>query len=542
MGLSVVERKASGVYYTNAAVSDVLARWAIRSATDAVLEPCCGDGVFLRAASTRLSDLGGSTRGSTLTAVEIDEQVRARASAEAPEARFFSEDFFDLMPPHLGEFDAVIGNPPFVRYHLFTGQVRERALWLAQTLGVRLSGLTSAWVPFLLHATRFLKPGGRMAVVAPYELTYAIYSRPFVEYLAKHFASVTTLVFEVPLFPELNEKAVLLLCDGYGGRTSKVGFVHAPSVSDIEAGEITAHASVGVNDLVAGASRPRLLETQRDVQDLYSGLRQHEKVVRLGDVASLTIGYVTGDNQFFHLSRDGAAALGLPSSALRVAVRKGSDLKASGLALTAEDARRLAETGENLLFCPSEEETGHPAVAAYIRSGEADGGASNRFKSRARRRWWRVPGVQPPDLFLTVFGHAGPRLVANEARVVATNTILVLQLLPGGPSALTLCAAAQSTLAFLSAEIEGHHLGGGALKFEPSEARRWILPAGVTVPPEAMAEMDEALRKADPARASAIADRVFLVEGLGLSQREVASLQDAVRRLREGRSRRRHRT
>ena len=542
MALSVLERKAAGAYYTSATVCDLLARWAVRSATDAVLEPCCGEGVFLRAVARRTSELGGDNRGANLTAVELDDQARDRAVVEAPGARFFSEDFFELLPPRLGEFEAVIGNPPFVRYHLFTGRTRERALWLAQTLGVRLSGLTSAWVPFLLHATRFLKSGGRMAVVAPYELTYAIYSRPFVEYLARHFSSVTVLVFQEPLFPELNEKAVLLLCDGYGGTTSTLGFIHAASVADVATGEIRADASVGVRDLAAGAARIRLLEAQHDVQGLYARLGQHERVVRLGDVASLTIGYVTGDNRFFHLSMEKAASLGLPPSALQAAVRKGSDFKAVGLALTAGDAQRLTETGDNLLFYPAEEASRHPAIAAYILAGESDGGASDRFKSRARRTWWRVPGVQAPDMFLTVFGHAGPRLVANDARVVATNTVLVLRLLPGGPPALVLAASAHTSLAFLSAEVEGHHLGGGALKFEPSEARRWMLPAGVAVPQDALAEIDMALRKGDPDLAWAVADRVFLVEGLGLSQHEVSSLQEAVRSLREGRSVRRQRS
>ncbi len=515
-----------------------LAQWAIRSAENTVLEPCCGEGVFLRAARRRTAQIGEDLRGGNVTAVELDGQARIRASAEVPRARLIHEDFFDLSPARIGTFDAVIGNPPFVRYHLFTGDARQRALWLARTLGVQLSGLTSSWVPFLLHASRFLKLGGRMAVVVPYELTYAIYARPFIEYVASRFASVTLLIFGEPLFPELNEKAALLLCDGFGGRTPAIDVVHLPSLAHMPEQAMPTGCPILAKDLVTGAFRVRLLEVSQSVRRLYSTLGEHAKVVRLGDNATLTIGYVTGDNAFFHMNRERALSHGLPLDALRIAVRKGSDLNTVGLGLTEVDASRLVAAGENLLFYP-EQQTRHPAVTAYIQSGESTGRGANNFKARARRTWWRVPGVSAPDMFLTVFGHSGPRLVANDAGVVATNSVLVLRLREGAPGAHALAAAARTTLAALSAEIEGHHLGGGALKFEPCEARRWMLPARVALDPSSLVEIDRALREGNLDRANDLADRSFLMKGLGLTHVEVLALREAVQVLREGRTKRR---
>lgn len=536
--VTLEDRKAGGVYYTAAGVADFLAGWALRTAGDCVLEPCCGDGAFVCAAARRLHELGADAVGASITAVDIDGTVRPKVTMAAPGGRLVVQDFFRITPGELGHHDAVVGNPPFVRYHRFAGDVRERALRAAAELGVRVSGLTSAWVPFLLHATRFLNPAGRMAVVAPFEMTYAIYARPFVSYLAAHFGEVTMLTFQQPLFPELNEKTILLLCDGYGGSTDAIGVAHLQSPQDLAETDIRADSQIRAADLADGSARFRLLDAPPETQDLYAELAGHEQVARLGDLASLTIGYVTGDNAFFHLSPGAAAAHGLPESVLRVAVRKGSDFSGVGLGLRASEVTRLGQEGEHLLFYPAAHEACQEAVARYIRSGESGGGASSRFKARARSTWWLVPGVTEPDMFLTVFGNAGPRLVANDARVVATNSVLVLHVKAGLDHHL-LAAAASTSLAALSAEVEGHHLGGGALKFEPCEARRWLLPARVAVTRGDLAEIDRALRHGDSIRATAVADAAFLEQGLGLTRQQVGSLQEATRQLRAGRTKRR---
>lgn len=54
-------RKARGAFFTPALVSDFLASWAIRSETDRVLEPSCGEASFLLAAAARLRKLKSQT-------------------------------------------------------------------------------------------------------------------------------------------------------------------------------------------------------------------------------------------------------------------------------------------------------------------------------------------------------------------------------------------------------------------------------------------------------------------------------------------------
>ena len=117
LGVASPNLKRTGAYYTADAVADFLVRWAVREPTDRVLDPSFGGGVFLDAAAARICDLGGNP-ATTVHGVELDpevhrEVVRRLAPDVAPDhltrADFFSVD---------GEptYDAVVGNPPFVRY------------------------------------------------------------------------------------------------------------------------------------------------------------------------------------------------------------------------------------------------------------------------------------------------------------------------------------------------------------------------------------------------------------------------------------------
>src|SRR5690348_8333997 len=60
VGDSEEQRKARGAFFTPPAIADYLARHAIKSSSDRVLDPTCGESVFLIAGGQRLASLGAS--------------------------------------------------------------------------------------------------------------------------------------------------------------------------------------------------------------------------------------------------------------------------------------------------------------------------------------------------------------------------------------------------------------------------------------------------------------------------------------------------
>ncbi len=84
--------------------------------------------------------------------------ARAILSAHGADARIEVGDFFDYSTST--SYDAVIGNPPYVRYQEFTGAARTKARRAALEVGVPLSGLASSWAAFTVQAARLVAPTG----------------------------------------------------------------------------------------------------------------------------------------------------------------------------------------------------------------------------------------------------------------------------------------------------------------------------------------------------------------------------------------------
>ena len=132
-------RKARGAFFTPEPIADYLADWAVEDDPAAtVLDPTCGEAVFLLAAARRLARVGAGQQELATQVLGVDlHQNSFRRSAQLLEAEglagtFLVDDFFGLETPErlgakLPQVDAVIGNPPFVRYQNHTGLERKRA-------------------------------------------------------------------------------------------------------------------------------------------------------------------------------------------------------------------------------------------------------------------------------------------------------------------------------------------------------------------------------------------------------------------------------
>ncbi len=269
-------------------------------------------------------------------------------------------------------------------------------------------------------------------------------------------------------------------------------------------------------------------------RSLYRDLRRHKLVRRLGDVADVGIGYVTGANAFFHLSHDEATRWRIPDEFLRPAVLRGRSLR--GLRFTREDWHGTLRAGEAafLLHITADECRLPEGVRRYIGHG-VKLGVPNAFKCRTRSPWYRVPHVHLPDALLTYMIGVEPSFVANDAGVVVPNSLHMVRLRPGGaPSPAALAAMWQTSLTRLSVEIEGHALGGGMLKLEPTEAGNVLLAGNGAAPGhlDGLArELDALLRRGERAAARTLADKALLIDGLGLDEKDCRALRKAAETL-----------
>src|SRR5258708_29884748 len=167
------DTKLRGGYYTPPDVASLLSNWALVSGEERVLEPSCGDGNFIEAALGRLHGRG------FITGVELSPTEAGKAlSRGGDRARIVFGDVFDWYSRRRasGVYDAVLGNPPFIRYQNFPEAHRQPAFDLMRSRGLNPSRLTNAWVPFVVLATDALKDGGRLGLVMPAELLQVGYA------------------------------------------------------------------------------------------------------------------------------------------------------------------------------------------------------------------------------------------------------------------------------------------------------------------------------------------------------------------------------
>ncbi len=540
--------KDLGAYYTDDLVASFLVWWAVRSPADTVMDPCFGAGVFLRQACERLRTLGGDPR-TQVFGVEIEAGSHRHVTAElsdqfgVPSRNLQCGDFFEIEPDE-SPYDAVVGNPPFIRYQRFKGEARRRALDCAARHCVRLSALSSSWAPFIVHSVASVRPGGRLAMVVPAEIGHATYARAVLSHLRRSFGRITLVSFREKLFPGLSEDTLLLLAEERAADGSSLlwrNLTHAGELGGLVGGASMPPAvPIDGEALAKGHVRLKEYLVPEGLRSLYRALSRHPGVRRLGDLADIGIGYVTGANGFFHLTPASRDHWSIPYEFLRPAVRRSRALR--GVRLTTADWERGLLSADTAWLLYLRSETDIPAaVHRYLQAGERQG-VSKAYKCRTREPWYQVPHVYQPDALLTYMSGETPRLVSNCAGVVAPNTFHVVRLRRTSPlTATALSLLWQSSLSQFSAEMEGHALGGGMLKLEPTEAERVLVPICPPgwLPGEVLDDWDRKARNGEGAGLQALADQIILREGLGLSGSEIGALRDGLLALRDRRAPRR---
>lgn len=543
--LSSVQRKHLGAFYTPRELTDFATQYAIGDAGARVLDPGCGDAAFLVSAAHRLLSLGTSREqaAAQIMGVDLNDDAVQTANAELSrhgiqKASLHQGNFFQISTAShraLAGMDALIGNPPYVRYQLFRDENREFGLKAALRAGVLLPQLSSSWAPYIVHASTFLKPGGRFALVLPGELLHVGYAAAVREFLLRNFRELSIVTFEEKVFPGALEEVVLLLgkkTPGEGDGQLNVCRLH--SLSDLSPGPEAVLSEGRLWTPPSGERWSSALLEEESMGRMRAALL-HAGFGTLGDLSRVDIGAVTGANEFFVLTRAQVAEHRLPGHVLLPVISKAAHVQ--GASFTEADFRERVRAGEAmyLLFAGESEAASSDAVRAYLKLGEAQK-LPERYKCRTRKPWFTVPYVRRPDLFLTYMSHVAPRLVVNEARATNTNTIHGV-FLQNPALAKPLAAAFLNSATLLSAELEGRSYGGGVLKMEPREALKLRVPpldeARVEKLHAALPELDRLVRAQNIEAASAHVDKIVLAPALPAS--DIQEIQTALSSLRERR-------
>jgi type I restriction-modification system DNA methylase subunit len=289
--ISPDERHQLGQFYTPPAICELIAKWAIRSPDDIVLDPGCGSGGFLSAAYRVLTKLK-TGKDSIPPPKGIHEKILAQLygvdinpfpahlsainlamkDIRAPSTglNIIVEDFFSIEPnvvklmPYTiktiaGEFkreikvplfDVIIGNPPYTRWVEIPEQTQNlikrelEVLMKKYKLTPQLAkGVEPGiYVYWIMHATKFLKPGGRLGMIISNLWMQTNYGIGFGQFLLDNYKVKAIVDFTLRLFTALISTCVILAEkeeDISKLAENEVVFIHIPgTIESIDVNEI----------------------------------------------------------------------------------------------------------------------------------------------------------------------------------------------------------------------------------------------------------------------------------------------------------------
>ena len=121
------EQKLRGAYYTPLQLANAMVNICSTDNIHTVLEPSCGDGVFLDS----LKQLLLIDKIDSVDAVEIESdeaKIVQNKYTNYDNVHVLNEDFFEFysrMVTSRKQYDLILGNPPYIRYQYLTETQRQ---------------------------------------------------------------------------------------------------------------------------------------------------------------------------------------------------------------------------------------------------------------------------------------------------------------------------------------------------------------------------------------------------------------------------------
>ena len=529
------EQKLRGGFYTEHAIASFLTRWVKASKPKLILEPSCGDGAFLCAIEeTKISTIKQIVACEINKAEAIKAANRTKLPVQVKNIDFLSWYLCYNQKEKL--FDAVIGNPPFIRYQYLPAEQQLLAEKVFAQLELPFTKHTNAWVPFVLASIRLLRPGGRLAMVIPSEIFHIPHAQSLRRYLVEQCSKILLIDPAEIWFDGTLQGTVLLMAEKKNELSEKgKGIAIFPAKSrKALAGDPEDYfqRAVYTNDVtLEGKWMSIFLSPQERI--LLSELKTCNDIKKFTDIASVDVGIVTGANKFFLVPDTIVEEFSLQKWAYPMFGR--SD-HVKGLIYSDKDHAANKKDGLPVNFLWFQEdhiEKLPPNVKKYLDLGLSQK-LNTRFKCRTRKTWYNVPSVYSAPISMLKRAHHYPRLVLNSANAYTTDTAYRIQPLKISPQALVFSFV--NSLTCLTAEMEGRHYGGGVLELVPSEIERLLVPL-VNVNNVDLSAADKKFRRFQDDSDFLQMHDAFVLGKIGVSKTDQLRLHSAWLKLRDRRHR-----
>lgn len=411
------KRYEIGQFFTPEPIADFMAEAVRDIDPETVCDPGVGGGVLLRAIGPGPKRFGCDIDSAAvrLSSASLEEQG---GELEVVEGNFLD---LDSWPFSVGEFDAFISNPPYIRHHNLTARDKALAKHYSTILGTTVSGLSGSYVYFFLEALLRLRVGGRLVFITPTEFLDVRYGAAVKQALLAHCDIDDVIVLEMDdlAFDGVLTTSAITIATKKEQPSGRFRLTEAQMN-----GGVIRQRQVELTCEEAPPSlrwTPLLPSRAEKILPLIEG-----RTAKLSDYARVRRGIATGDNSFFCLTQAQVDEWAIEPDYLVPVVVGSKDLPENGAVLTRDYWAGRKKTGARswLLWChkPKGELAG-TKVLRYIEHGESQD-LQERFNCRARDPWYGVERVAAADFFVTYMSRQKARFVRNEAGARCMTSLL----------------------------------------------------------------------------------------------------------------------
>lgn len=509
------EQKLRGAYYTPLKLAEKMVEFfKDDESIKTILEPSCGDGVFVDA----LFETQFLSEKKTVTAIEIEkceaEKLNRKLKGKA-NINVLNQDFFEFYHKNKEDqkYDLILGNPPYIRYQYLEDKQREEMADILTAHGMKSNKLINTWVGFMVSCVHMLNTNGKIAFVIPAEILQVAYAEDLRLFLANELSKITLLTFEELVFPGIEQEVVVFI--GEKGDCEKgIKIVELNNLDDLDNLDINANGFQKLNHVHEKWTK---YFTSLEENQLISCIKQDDRFQKLSDTGIINVGITTGNNKYFSVDQGTVNKFDL-SDVVRPLIGRSSH--AHSIYFYQEDWQKNADQGKAAYLIDFPDESIDEYTQGqrdYIKLGE-ENGENSGYKCRIRDRWYQIPSIWVPDAFFLRRNNLYPKFVMNCCNAVSTDTMHRIKFNEGiEPERIIL--SYYNSISFAFTEICGRSYGGGVLEILPGEVGNILVPILDCVPleriREVLKEIDKIIRnEEDIENALNIVDNEILVQYL----------------------------
>jgi len=473
------KEKLRGAYYTPLTLAEKMIDFFVKDKNiRSILEPSCGDGVFIDAALEQ----GLLADGKSMTAVEIEKDETDKLSVKYvsnSNIHIINRDFFEFYRENThNKYDLIVGNPPYIRYQYLMESQRTEMSEILISQGMKSNKLINAWVGFIVACVQMLSDNGKIAFVIPAEILQVVYAEDLRFFLAEKLSKITLLTFEELVFPDIEQEVVVLIGEK-GKEEAGIRIIELNNLDDLSWLDLEKN---GFQKLSHVHEKWTKYFTSKEENELIAEIRADKRFQKLSDVALINVGITTGNNKYFSVNQATVEKYGLKDT-VRPLIGRSSH--ANSVYFKKEDWQENVDEGKAayLIDFPSDPIWTYPqGYRDYIEWGE-ENKQNEGYKLRIRDFWYQIPSVWVPDAFFLRRNNLYPKFVLNCCEAVSTDTMHRLKFNEGvEPERIVL--SYYNSISFAFTEICGRSYGGGVLEILPGEVGNILVPVLEDIPLE----------------------------------------------------------